>query len=262
LLSRRVEETRQELEILRLQFPGYAEDLERRLIRRTTLQLEKREYDAFSDDGLIGLELQTELNAQIEGRRQRLNERPTLDLKQQHASIIDHFPALAELGERQRKALARGLRLIYAVPGQRLVRRELSGKDVWFIASGAVIVSFDDHKVRLSSGEMFGQVAALARQRQPVRVSAVGYCTLFSLSARKLLRLMKSEASIKRAVLQCTEKTGIKLTPGDFELDEHELAKKVRALMADNANKPAQTPVREARSLPPPDPASKLKPEA
>lgn len=262
LLGRRVEETRQELEILRLQFPGYAEGLERRLIRRTTLQLEKREYDAFSDDGLIGLELQTELNAQIEDRRQRLNERPTLDLKQQRASIIDHFPAFAELGEKQRKALARGLRLIYAVPGQRLVRRELSGKDVWFIASGAVIVSFDDRKVRLSSGEMFGQVAALARQKQTVRVSAVGYCTLFSLSARKLLRLMKSEESIKRAVLQCTEKTGVKLKMEDFELDEDELAKKVQALTAGSASKPAQTPDREARSLPQPDPAPKPEPEA
>jgi monovalent cation:H+ antiporter, CPA1 family len=36
LLDRRMEETEQELEGLRLQFPGYAEQLERRLIRQMT----------------------------------------------------------------------------------------------------------------------------------------------------------------------------------------------------------------------------------
>ncbi|SFP19152.1 sodium/proton antiporter, CPA1 family [Cohaesibacter marisflavi] len=231
-LTRRVDETTQELEILRLQFPGYAEGLERRLIRRTTLQLEKREYDALSEDGLIGLELQTDLNVQIEKRRLRLIERPILDLKQQRTKIINDFPAFAELGEKQRKALARGLKMIYAVPGQKLVRRELSGKDVWFVAAGIVILAFDGRKIRLGRGEMFGQLPALARKKLAIKVSAVGYCILFSLNTKRLMKLVKSEEAIRDAVLLSCEKTGIKLTETDLELNEERLAVKVRGLMA------------------------------
>ena len=60
-ISRSIREMEQEvgqaLEGLRLQFPGYAEDLERRLIRQMVLSQEEREYAALVDDGLIGPEL-------------------------------------------------------------------------------------------------------------------------------------------------------------------------------------------------------------
>jgi len=51
LLSRRIELVETALEGLRLQYPGYAEELERRFIRRTTLRLEEREYTAMREDG-------------------------------------------------------------------------------------------------------------------------------------------------------------------------------------------------------------------
>ena len=44
LLERRSEAVEQALDGLRLQYPGYAEELERRFIRRTALRLEEREY--------------------------------------------------------------------------------------------------------------------------------------------------------------------------------------------------------------------------
>lgn len=46
LLDRRIEMVETALEGLRLQYPGYAEELERRFIRRTALRLEEREYAA------------------------------------------------------------------------------------------------------------------------------------------------------------------------------------------------------------------------
>ena len=59
LLARRVEAVETALDGLRLQYPGYAEELERRFIRRTALRLEEREYAAMHDDGLIGAEVYT-----------------------------------------------------------------------------------------------------------------------------------------------------------------------------------------------------------
>ena len=238
LLSRRVEETKQELEILRLQFPGYAEDLERRLIRRTTLQLEKSEYDALSDDGLIGQELQTELSAQIETRRLQLNQRPVLNLKRQYEKVIDNFPAFSALNDKPRRALARGLKMIYAAPGQVIVRRELTGKEVWFIASGSVIVTAESRRVRLGSGEMFGQMAVLTNRKQSARVVAVGYCTLFSLSARKFQKLAKSEEAIRIAICESAEKTGVSLSAS--ELDAEDLSKKIRDLLIKADGEPKQ----------------------
>ncbi len=65
LLDRRGEEIDQALEGLRLQYPGYAEELERRFIRRAALRIEEREYDSLRDDGLIGEELHATLKADI-----------------------------------------------------------------------------------------------------------------------------------------------------------------------------------------------------
>ncbi|MGA9433345.1 MAG: sodium:proton antiporter, partial [Roseobacter sp.] len=61
LLKRRVEAVETALDGLRLQYPGYAEELERRFIRRTALRLEEREYTVMREDGLVGEELYTVL---------------------------------------------------------------------------------------------------------------------------------------------------------------------------------------------------------
>ncbi|PLW75714.1 cation:proton antiporter [Cohaesibacter celericrescens] len=241
LLSRRIDETHHELELLRLQFPGYAEDLERRLIRRTTLQLEKREYDAFSEDGLIGFELKSTLGTQIEERRQQLSQRPVLNLKEQATSIVANYPAFAKLADKQRKSLIRSLRTIYAMPGQRLIKREYSAREVWFIASGSVIIATNGKKTRLNNGEMFGQLSILARYRQPAKVTAVGYCTIFTLDAKKFVKLFKSEASFRDAVLQSAAKTGIQLPPEIFETDINALAKQLKQILIETAKQPDES---------------------
>ena len=57
ILSRRQEMVETALDGLRLQFPGYAEEISRRFIRRTALRLEEREYGALRAEGLIGAEV-------------------------------------------------------------------------------------------------------------------------------------------------------------------------------------------------------------
>ena len=63
---------------LRLQFPGYAEEMSRRFIRRTALRLEEREYGALRADGLIGTEVYTALMQDIGARRSRAEQYPNL----------------------------------------------------------------------------------------------------------------------------------------------------------------------------------------
>ena len=69
LLSRRIEAVETALEGMRLQYPGYAEELERRFIRRTALRMEEREYVAMREDGLIGAEVYTALMQELATRR-------------------------------------------------------------------------------------------------------------------------------------------------------------------------------------------------
>ena len=69
LLARRIEGIETALEGLRLQYPGYAEELERRFIRRTALRLEEREYTLMREDGLFGAEVYTALMQELATRR-------------------------------------------------------------------------------------------------------------------------------------------------------------------------------------------------
>jgi len=216
LLDRRAEETQKELDGLRLQFPGYAEMLERRLIRRTTLRLEEREYDALTEDGLIGPELRATLGDEIARRRGTLAARPTLDLKLQKSDLVAQFPLFSGLDESARKMLAKRLRTIYVPPGEVILHRDGVPRQVWFIASGAVETVTAGTRHRLGRGEMFGQLALLARMRRRTQVVAITHCTLLALDEARFRRLLDKSATLRRAVVDSAARRGVKLDPALF----------------------------------------------
>ena len=211
LLERRAEETEQALEGLRLQFPGYAEQLERRLIRQIVLAQEEREYAALVDDGLIGPELWQALFARIQARRDALETRPPLDLAVQKSELVRQFPLFADMDEAQRRRLARHLRTVYAAPGDRLLRRGEAPRRVWFIASGAVEVERGTQIVRLGRGEMFGHLALLRRGGRAGNITAITHCTLLTLDEASFIALLGRNQAIREAVLASAERRGVTL---------------------------------------------------
>ncbi|MEI4487161.1 cation:proton antiporter [Frigidibacter sp. MR17.14] len=231
LLERRAEEVQKELEGLRLQFPGYAEEMERRLIRRTTLQLEEREYDALTEDGLIGPELRKTLGEEIAARRAANARRPSLDLKLRRSDLVKEFPLFADLDEGKRKMLAKRLRTIYARPGQVILPRDSQPKQVWFIASGAVEVQTAVHRIRLGRGEMFGQLALLARARRRTQVVAITHCTLLALDELRFRKLLNASAPIRQAVIDGAARRGVKLDPELFGTDAQAAVEAARRAM-------------------------------
>ncbi|MBL4917825.1 cation:proton antiporter [Szabonella alba] len=242
LVNRRQEETQKELDGLRLQYPGYAEDMERRLIRRTALQLEEREYDQLTEDGLIGPELRSALAGQIGIRRERLSERPRLDLRLQKAALVRLFPLFADMEERPQRDLARRLRTVYAAPGDVLMRRDDRARRVWFIASGAVEVVTATNKQRLGRGEMFGQLAMLARTRRRAQVTAITHCTLLALEEARFLDLMQRNAAVHEAVLESAARRGVKLDlPGMLQATQR-LANPAAPAATATASEPASDP--------------------
>lgn len=211
VLERRLEETEKALDGLKLQFPGYADQLERRLIRQIVLAQEEREYAALVDDGLIGPELRAALAADIGARRLTLAVRPPLDLVVQKSELVRQFPLFSDMDESQRRKLAAQLRTVYAGPGDVLMRKGEMPRRVWFIASGAVELTRAGQKLRLGRGEMFGHLALLKRSPRRGQVVALTHCTLLALEEARFMKLLGRNSALRQEVIESAAKRGMPL---------------------------------------------------
>ena len=209
LLARRFDAVETSLEGLRLQYPGYFEELERRFIRRTALRLEEREYTMMREDGLIGAELHTALMSGIGTRLAECEERPRLDIAVRRSEMVRQFPIFADLGEAELNRLGRALRTRYVNAGDVVIRKDAPPKSVYFIASGAVEVESAGQTLRLGRGEMFGQMTLLLQSPRRVEVRALAPSTLLSLDEPRFRRVLKRSATLREAVRKSAEKRGI-----------------------------------------------------
>jgi CPA1 family monovalent cation:H+ antiporter len=209
LLRRRGEEVEQALEGLRLQFPGYAEELERRLIRRKAIRFEQREYDALLEEGLIGEELHAQLSAEVQSRRAALEGRTPLDLAVQKQELVRQLPMLATLDETTRRHLSRALKTQFVAPGDVVIRRNEPPTSVYFIASGAVELNTAGQKLRLGRGEMFGQFSVLARRPRRTEVRAITHGVLLVLDEAAFRRLMERSPVLRASVRRSAEERGL-----------------------------------------------------
>lgn len=209
LLNRRQAAVERALEGLRLQFPGYADELERRFIRRTALRLEEREYDAMKEDGLIGTELHTSLVQDIAVRRLEAEQRPRLDLALQKAELVRQFPLFAGMDQATLRRLSRALVTRYVTGGTPIIRKDSPAKSVFFIASGAVELKTAGQTWRLGRGEMFGQMAILMHTRRRTEVRSIAPTTLLVLDENRFLRLLQRSKTLQQAVRESAKKRGI-----------------------------------------------------
>ena len=209
LLKRRTESIETALEGLRLQYPGYAEELERRFIRRTALRLEEREYTAMREDGLIGEELYTVLMQQIVERRAAAEGRPKLDIALRGQDLVRQFPLFSDLDEAVLKRLGRALRTRYVNAGDIIVSKDNPATSVYFISSGAVELESAGHSMRLGRGDMFGQLAMLMKKPRRIEVRVLSPSTLLALDESRFRRLLKRSEAMRESVRLSAEKRGI-----------------------------------------------------
>jgi CPA1 family monovalent cation:H+ antiporter len=209
LLARRIEIVETALEGLRLQYPGYAEELERRFIRRTALRLEEREYAAMRDDGLIGAEVYTTLAQELAQRRAAAETRPPLDIAPQMSDLVRQLPLFADLDDVTLKQLGRAFQTRYVNADDILIRKDNTAKRVFFIATGAVELQVAGQTWRLGPGEMFGQMAILMQRPRRALVRAIAPSTLLVLDEDRFRRLLKRSGGLQQAVRASAEKRGI-----------------------------------------------------
>ncbi len=220
LLERRSEAVETALEGLRLQYPGYAEKLERRFIRRTALRLEEQEYAVMREDGLVGEELYSVLMQEVAARRALSEGRPVLDIALKGRDLVRQFPLFSDLDKASLRKLSRALRTRYANAGDTILSKDELTRSVFFIASGAVEVEFGRHITRLGRGEMFGQLAMLMKRPRRVNVRVLAPSTLLVLDEARFRRLLRRSKAMRNSVRMSASKRMI--DPAVLDLDEHE----------------------------------------
>jgi CPA1 family monovalent cation:H+ antiporter len=197
-LDARREEVWRSLDALRLQYPEYAEELERRFVRMSALRQEQHGYERLYEEGLIGPEVRRALLQNV-ASRSRAGKRPRLDLRLDALALARSVP-LFEGAAGRREEIARLMRPALGVPGQRLVRKGERGDSAWFIASGAVEVNTGRERMRLGRGDFFGELALLTGKRRQADVTALGYCELLVLRAADFRAFLNANPDIRASV--------------------------------------------------------------
>jgi CPA1 family monovalent cation:H+ antiporter len=198
-LSSRTEATARALDALRLQYPEYAAELERRFLRMAALRRERDEYQRLYEDGLVGPEVRRSLLSEV-AEQVRGETRPRLDLKLDTTTLIARVPLFGACTPAAAAELARLMRPAFAIPGQRLVSKSERGDTAWFIASGAVEVDTGGTRVRLGRGDFFGELALLTGAPRNADVMAIGFSELLVLHARDFRTFLDLHPAIRAQV--------------------------------------------------------------
>jgi CPA1 family monovalent cation:H+ antiporter len=189
VVAARAAATARALDALRLQYPGHAETLERRFLQQSGLRLLVSRYRDLFDEGLIGGELLHNLE-QEDSARLLTDKLPPLDLGLQAEELIGSFSMFAGLEEPELKALARLFRPRLLVPDELVIRKGDRGRGMFFISSGAVEVVLPHERVRLGSGDFFGEMALLNHGPRNSDVVSLGYGRVLELPAADFQRFL------------------------------------------------------------------------
>ena len=196
LLRVRRNATDDALQALNLQFGAFARTLQARFQRRAELRLKAARIRELRDDALISGEVFDALQQDIELARRELGKLPPLALDIELRRMIQAVPLFSDLGESSAQYLARQLVPHLAVPGQRIITRGASGREMYFLVSGTVEVAVDPPD-RLGPGTFFGELALLQNRPRRADVVAHTHCQLLRLSARDLNRLFRHHPAIR-----------------------------------------------------------------
>ena len=198
--AERLAETDKALDALRLQYPEYAKELERRHLGRLALRLEQLEYQNMREEAMISHEVFNDLQVEFHSRVQEFDHRPTLDHGLEPVTLLRQVSYLAQLDEDRLTEIATLLAPQLALPGENLVRKGDAGDAMYFISTGAVEVDLHPEPVRLGSGDFFGELALLTDAPRNATVTALCYCNVLTLAARDFRNFLERNPALREAI--------------------------------------------------------------
>ncbi|MEE2891450.1 MAG: cation:proton antiporter [Pseudomonadota bacterium] len=176
---------------LELQYPDYAQYVERRLLERGALRLEAQSYKRMYADALITGEVYGDLEARVREKEIALARMPRLDLGLDPVRLVGEVPLFTGLPEDRIREIAQLLKPRLVLPGEMVVRAGDAGDAMYFVSNGALRVDVEPLPVQLGSGDFFGELALITQQPRNADVVAVGFADLLVLRTADFQRLME-----------------------------------------------------------------------
>ncbi len=202
ILDRRTMLLNDAVDSLRIQYPGYADALETRLLRQMGMRLEGDAFEELRQDSLIGDELRDRLGRDLDDRREAARRRLQLNLPAGIDRQARQMPLLAGLPEAMLHHLTGRLALRYVAPAEIILRRGERVRTVVFVSSGEIErVEAGGDTVTLRHGDVFGAVEALTRRRSLATLRATRFCQLLVLPATTFRRLAAEAPALRQALL-------------------------------------------------------------
>ena len=185
---------------LKLQYPTYAEALQRQNLERLARIWEDRGYQALLSQGVIGGEVAQALAEQAADRYPDIDRRPHLDTRMSARELVAGVPLFAGLSEDAQHRIVRRLRPRLTLPEEIIVRRGDRGESMFFIASGAVRIVIPAGDVELGSGDFFGELALITGRPRSNDVISLGFCQLLELGAADFRALLAQDPTLKAQI--------------------------------------------------------------
>jgi CPA1 family monovalent cation:H+ antiporter len=161
-------------------------------------------YQSLFEEGLIAHEVYDDLKRNVLGSR-IAQQRPRFDIGLDTHQLVKRLDILTSLDQRQLDRVCRLLRPRFAVPNERILRKGDRGDAVFFIASGAVEVIMPERRIRLGSGEFFGEMALLSGRLRQADVVALTYCQLLVLRRSDFERFMEANPEARAMIKQAAD---------------------------------------------------------
>jgi voltage-gated potassium channel len=121
-------------------------------------------------------------------------------------SMIARVPLFAGLDAGEISDIMQLLRAQVAEPGEIVVRTGEPAHAMYFIAAGEVEVALQHKRVRLGSGQFFGEVSVLRRARRSATVTALTRANLLVLDAQDLHALMRRDPRVAARMKEVVKK--------------------------------------------------------
>lgn len=207
LTAKRATAVNAALNALKLQYPAYADALQRQYLGKLARDMEREGYRALYEQAVISGEVWQSLTGDAERRWREtggssgasLDRRPRLDTELSAQQLIAKVPIFRDLSDEAQRRIARLLRPELALPETSILTKGDKGDSMYFIASGAVRVMVGGG-VELGSGDFFGELALLTGHPRSADVISLGFCRLLQLSARDFRSLLDRDPALKARI--------------------------------------------------------------
>jgi CPA1 family monovalent cation:H+ antiporter len=201
VVAERALATARALDALRLQYPEHAEALETRFLEQSGLRLLLSHYQELFEEGLISGEIFHTLEREYAPELSAA-KLPPLDLGLKTGELIGSIDLFTGLNPGELADLIRLFRPRLLVPDEMVIRKGDRGRGMYFLSSGAVEVVLPHERVRLGSGEFFGEMALLDGRPRQADVVSMGYGLVLVLGASDFQAFLKKYPLVKTEIEQ------------------------------------------------------------